>query len=164
MYDRFSRESMEIIAFSQEEAEEWRHSYVGTEHLLLAFLRTKENNVFRFLTTHGVTYEKVAALLESEKGRGKVRLSADDLEPTPRLKRVMKISFEEAHYQFLRISQKDMKEKLSKSLSVFYTLQRVHAVNCDPRYMYLIKSVSYSKIISMKYTIFQRYLPVKFNH
>lgn len=96
MYDRFSRESMEVIAFSQEEAEEWRHSYVGTEHLLLAFLKTKESNVFRFLTTHGVTYEKVATVLESEKGRGKVRLSADDLEPTPRLKRVMKISFEEA--------------------------------------------------------------------
>ncbi len=96
MYDRFSRESMEIIALSQEEAGEWSHSYVGTEHLLLAFLRRKDSNVFRFLTTHGVTYEKVAALLESEKGRGKVRLSPDDLEPTPRLKRVMKISFEEA--------------------------------------------------------------------
>ncbi len=96
MYDRFSRESMEIIALSQEEAGEWSHSYVGTEHLLLAFLRGKDSNVFRFLTTHGVTYEKVAALIESEKGRGKVRLSPDDLEPTPRLKRVMKISFEEA--------------------------------------------------------------------
>ncbi|GAG12245.1 unnamed protein product, partial [marine sediment metagenome] len=30
MYDRFSRESMEIIAISQEEAESWHHSYVGT--------------------------------------------------------------------------------------------------------------------------------------
>ncbi len=96
MYDRFSRESMEIIAISQEEAEEWRHSYVGTEHLLLAFLKVKGNDVHRFLTTHGATYENVTSLLESEKGRGKVRLSADDLEPTPRLKRVMKISFEEA--------------------------------------------------------------------
>jgi len=96
MYDRFSRESMEIIALSQEEAEEWRHSYVGTEHLLLAFLKVRGGEVHRFLTTHGVTYEKVSALLESEKGRGEVRLAADDLEPTPRLKRVMKISFEEA--------------------------------------------------------------------
>jgi ATP-dependent Clp protease ATP-binding subunit ClpC len=96
MYDRFSRESMEIIALSQEEAEEWRHSYVGTEHLLLAFLKVRGGDVHRFLTTHGVTYEKISALLESEKGRGEVRLAADDLEPTPRLKRVMKISFEEA--------------------------------------------------------------------
>ncbi|MEW5826614.1 MAG: ATP-dependent Clp protease ATP-binding subunit [Candidatus Bipolaricaulota bacterium] len=96
MYDRFSRESMEIIAVSQEEAEEWRHSYVGTEHLLLAFLKLTGSDVYRFLSTHGVTYEKVAGLLEEEKGRGEVKLSADDLEPTPRLKRVMKISFEEA--------------------------------------------------------------------
>ena len=96
MYDRFSRESMEIIAISQEEAEEWRHSYVGTEHLLLAFLKVKGGDVQRFLTSHGTTYDKVAALLESEKGHGEVRLSADDLEPTPRLKHVMKISFEEA--------------------------------------------------------------------
>ncbi len=96
MYDRFSRESMEIIAISQEEAEEWRHSYVGTEHLLLAFLKVKGGDVQRFLTSHGPTYAKVTALLESEKGRGEVRLSADDLEPTPRLKHVMKISFEEA--------------------------------------------------------------------
>jgi len=96
MYDRFSRESMEIIAISQEEAEEWRHSYVGTEHLLLAFLKVKGGDVYRFLTSQGTTYAKVTALLESEKGRGEVRLSADDLEPTPRLKHVMKISFEEA--------------------------------------------------------------------
>lgn len=96
MYDRFSRESMEIIAISQEEAEEWRHSYVGTEHLLLAFLKVKGSDVQRFLTTHEVTYAKVASLLEAEKGRGEVKLSADDLEPTPRLKRVMKIGFEEA--------------------------------------------------------------------
>ncbi len=96
MYDRFSRDSMEIIAVSQEEAEGWRHSYVGTEHLLLAFLKMTGSDVYRFLSSHSVTYEKVAGLLEQEKGRGEVRLSADDLEPTPRLKRVMKISFEEA--------------------------------------------------------------------
>jgi len=91
MYDRFSRESMEIIAIAQEEAEEWHHSYVGTEHLLLAFLK-----IPRFLTSNNITYERVVEFLDEEKGRGEVRLSADDLEPTPRLKRVMKISFEEA--------------------------------------------------------------------
>lgn len=96
MYDRFSRESMEIIAVSQEEAELWRHSYVGTEHLLLAFLKISDSNVTQFLTSQGVTYKKVTSLIKQEKGRGDVRLSADDLEPTPRLKRVMKLSFEEA--------------------------------------------------------------------
>lgn len=96
MYDRFSRESMEMIAISQEEAESWHHSYVGTEHLLLAFLKLPDSEVHQFLTAQNVTYEKVASMIEEEKGRGDVRLSAEDLEPTPRLKRVMKLSFEEA--------------------------------------------------------------------
>jgi len=96
MYDRFSRESMEIIAVSQEEAEAWHHSYVGTEHLLLAFLKIADSEVHQFLTSQGVSYDKVSSLIETEKGRGDVRLSADDLEPTPRLKKVMKLSFEEA--------------------------------------------------------------------
>jgi len=96
MYDRFSRESMEIIAISQNEAEGWRHSHVGTEHLLLAFLRAKGSDVYRFLGSNGVDYDRVAAILAEEKGRGKVEISAEDLEPTPRLKRVMKISFDEA--------------------------------------------------------------------
>jgi len=96
MYDRFSRESMEMIAISQEEAEAWNHSLVGTEHLLLAFLKVTDSEVHQFLTSQGVTYEKVASMVEEEKGRGEVRLSAEDLEPTPRLKRVMKLSFEEA--------------------------------------------------------------------
>ena len=96
MYDRFSRESMETIAISQEEAEAWNHSYVGTEHLLLAFLKVADSEVQQFLASQGVTYEKIASMLEEEKGRGDVHLSAEDLEPTPRLKRVMKLSFEEA--------------------------------------------------------------------
>lgn len=96
MYDRFSRESMEMIAISQEEAEAWNHSLVGTEHLLLAFLKVTDSEVHQFLTSQGVTYDKVASMVEEEKGRGEVRLSAEDLEPTPRLKRVMKLSFEEA--------------------------------------------------------------------
>jgi ATP-dependent Clp protease ATP-binding subunit ClpC len=96
MYDRFSRESMEMIAVSQEEAEAWNHSLVGTEHLLLAFLKVTDSDVHEFLTSQGVTYEKVASMVEEEKGRGEVQLSAEDLEPTPRLKRVMKLSFEEA--------------------------------------------------------------------
>ena len=43
MYDRFSRESMEIIAISQEEAEGWHHSFVGTEHLLLGLRGTSDD-------------------------------------------------------------------------------------------------------------------------
>ena len=59
MYDRFSRESMEIIAVSQEEAEEWRHSYVGTEHLLLGLIRENEGVAAQVLMNLGLKLEEV---------------------------------------------------------------------------------------------------------
>lgn len=96
MYDRFAQDSMEIITLAQAEAEGWRHSYVGTEHLLLAFLKRTQGDVYRFLRSQGISYRQVAAIVEQEKGRGTVKLSAKDLDPTAPLKKAMKISYEEA--------------------------------------------------------------------
>ncbi len=96
MYDRFAQDSMEIITLAQAEAEGWRHSYVGTEHLLLAFLKRTQGDVYRFLRSQGINYRQVAAIVEQEKGRGTVKLSAKDLDPTAPLKKAMKISYEEA--------------------------------------------------------------------
>jgi len=96
MYDKFSRESMELLAASQDEAREWRHQYVGSEHVLLALLKMDGTRAQRFLSEHGLTYDRVARTLESQKGQGKLRLSSEDLEPTQRLRRVMNLSYEEA--------------------------------------------------------------------
>ncbi len=96
MYEKFSKEAMKLLATSQDEAGEWRHRYVGTEHLLLAFLKQDGTRVQRFLTEHGLSYERVARILERQKGKGKLRLPSEDLEPTQRLRRVMKLSYEEA--------------------------------------------------------------------
>ncbi len=96
MYEKFSKEAMKLLATSQDEAAEWRHRYVGTEHLLLALLKTDGTRVQRFLSEHGLTYDRVARILERQKGKGKLRLPSEDLEPTQRLRRVMKLSYEEA--------------------------------------------------------------------
>ncbi|MGC9529681.1 MAG: ATP-dependent Clp protease ATP-binding subunit [Candidatus Bipolaricaulaceae bacterium] len=96
MYEKFSKQAMRLLAASQEEAGEWRHRYVGTEHLLLAALRMEGARVHKFLVDHGLTYERVARVVERQKGKGKLHLPPDDLEPTQRLRRVMKLSYEEA--------------------------------------------------------------------
>jgi len=96
MYEKFSKDSMKLLAASQEEAGEWRHRYVGTEHLLLAALRLEGSRVYKFLLENGLTYERVARIVERQKGKGKLHLPPDELEPTQRLRRVMKLSYEEA--------------------------------------------------------------------
>ncbi|MFO8033964.1 MAG: ATP-dependent Clp protease ATP-binding subunit [Candidatus Bipolaricaulota bacterium] len=96
MYEKFSKEAMKLLAASQDEAGEWRHRYVGSEHLLLALLNMDGSRAERFLSEHGLTYDRVTRVLERQKGKGKLRLPSEDLEPTQRLRRVMKLSYEEA--------------------------------------------------------------------
>ncbi len=98
MYEKFSKDAMKLLAASQEEAEQWRHRYVGTEHLLLAATRMEGSRVARFLEGKGVTYDRVARFVERQKGRGKLAVSQEELEPTTRLKRVMKLAYEEARH------------------------------------------------------------------
>jgi ATP-dependent Clp protease ATP-binding subunit ClpC len=96
MYEKFSKESLKLLTQAQEEAAEWRHRYVGTEHLLLAALRSEGNRIGRFLISKGLTYDRVARYVERQKGRGRIYVTPDELEPTQRLKRVMKLAYEEA--------------------------------------------------------------------
>lgn len=89
MYDRFAAEAKEIMGVSYAEAEEWKHDYVGTEHLLLALLKVKGTSVCRFLEEQGVTYSKVYAEAERAVGKGERRFPTDDLKPTSQLKRII---------------------------------------------------------------------------
>jgi len=96
MYEKFSKDSLKLLASSQEEAGQWRHRYVGTEHLLLAAVRQEGTRVARFLDGKGLNYERIARFVERQKGRGKLHVSPNELEPTQRLRRVMKLAYEEA--------------------------------------------------------------------
>jgi len=89
MYDRFAAEAKEIMGVSYAEAEEWKHDYVGSEHLLLALLKVRGTAVYRFLEEQGVTYAKVYAETERIVGKGERRFPTDDLKPTPQLKRII---------------------------------------------------------------------------
>ena len=39
MFGRFSERSQKVLVYAQEEAREFKHGYVGTEHILLGVLR-----------------------------------------------------------------------------------------------------------------------------
>ncbi len=96
MYDLFSREAQQVMGYATQEAENWKHDYVGTEHLLPAFARLKASSVQRFLELNGVTHTRVAREIERVIGQGGSRFSTGQLRPTPQLKRIIQIAYDEA--------------------------------------------------------------------
>ncbi len=109
MYNLFSREAQQLIGIAYKEAEAWGHDYVGTEHLLLAFTKMRTSEVCKFLEANNVTYQRVAREIEREVGRGQSRFVPAELQPTPQLKRIITLSYEETRrYGHTLIAAEDL--------------------------------------------------------
>ena len=48
-----------VIRNAYEQATDWDHKYIGTEHLLVGVLKTEVGEGFQILTGLGITIEKV---------------------------------------------------------------------------------------------------------
>jgi ATP-dependent Clp protease ATP-binding subunit ClpC len=69
---RFSNQMKEIISFSRDEAERLGNDYIGTEHLLLALIRDRDNTAVRILKSFKVDLkemqDEIELAIKSNKG------------------------------------------------------------------------------------------------
>jgi ATP-dependent Clp protease ATP-binding subunit ClpA len=94
-FERFNEQAKMSLTLAQEEAERSRHSYIGTEHLLLGLLRVQQGTAYRVLTDLGVDIVTVREVIKSVLGRNE-RILIQSIIPTSRVKKVIELSFEEA--------------------------------------------------------------------
>lgn len=101
MFERFTEESKQVIACTQDEAFNLKHNYIGTEHLLLALLREK-GIAAHVLQSVNLTYKETHDLVDVTVYRGERLGEVDETEAkaplsfSPRLKRVLTLSLFEA--------------------------------------------------------------------
>lgn len=70
-----------LLSMAGEEAKALRHTYIGTEHILLAILRDSDGLAWHALTTAGMTYDSALKGVQQEISP---RFSAEDDETPPR--------------------------------------------------------------------------------
>lgn len=58
--DKYSEDIDNVIRNAYEQATEWRHTYIGTEHILVGILKAQAGVGFQILIELGVTIEKVS--------------------------------------------------------------------------------------------------------
>src|SRR4030067_767682 len=61
MFERFTERARRVIILAQEEAKRLNHSAVGTEHILLGWIREGEGVAARVLEAMGADLERVRA-------------------------------------------------------------------------------------------------------
>ncbi|MGH2353920.1 MAG: ATP-dependent Clp protease ATP-binding subunit, partial [Chloroflexota bacterium] len=94
-FDKFTERAKKVLVLAQEEAQRFNHNYIGTEHLLLGLVREGEGIAAKVLGNLGVELNKVRSAVEFIIGRGD-RMVIGDISLTPRAKKVIELSVEEA--------------------------------------------------------------------
>jgi hypothetical protein len=92
-FERFSDHAKEMLTAAQREADQSGHSYIGTEHLLLACFADADFFAAKVLDQLGVKQDEVRSAIEFVLG-GKKPLLRRQVIPTSRVKKVIEIAFE----------------------------------------------------------------------
>lgn len=94
MFGRFTERAQKVLALSQEEAIRLGHNNIGTEHILLGLIREGEGIAAKALKELGLEVKKIQT--EVEKLIGKGNQSMQSIHYTPRAKKVVELSQDEA--------------------------------------------------------------------
>lgn len=95
MFERFTDKARRVIVLAQQEARTLRHSYIGTEHILLGLLHEDGGLAARVLTEMGVSLDAMRQRAEDIAGRGQKPLSGH-IPFTPPAKKVLELALREA--------------------------------------------------------------------
>ncbi|KAL9231573.1 hypothetical protein vseg_006785 [Gypsophila vaccaria] len=95
MFERFTEKAIKVIMLSQEEARRLGHNFVGTEQILLGLIGEGTGIASKVLKSLGVSLKDARVEVEKIIGRGS-GFVAVEIPFTPRAKRVLELSLEEA--------------------------------------------------------------------
>ncbi|MDD4202521.1 MAG: ATP-dependent Clp protease ATP-binding subunit [Candidatus Omnitrophica bacterium] len=97
MFNRFTERARKVILLAKEEAKQFRHDYIGTEHILLGLIREGEGVAAAVLASMGLTSETIRHEIERFVQKGPDKPITGDIPFTPRAKKVIELAMDEAH-------------------------------------------------------------------
>lgn len=95
MFERFTEKAIKVVMLAQEESRRLGHNFVGTEQILLGLIGEATGIAAKVLKSMGVTLKDARTQVEKIIGRGS-GFVAVEIPFTPRAKRVLELSLEEA--------------------------------------------------------------------
>ncbi len=96
MNDKFTERVRKVIYLARDEANRLQHDYIGTEHLLLGIVREGEGIAARVLQKLDLDLDQIQKAIENLVKPTGGTLTLGEIPLTPRAKRVLELSVEEA--------------------------------------------------------------------
>ncbi len=94
-YGRFTERAQAVIMGAQRESQNFKHGYIGTEHILLGIM-LEGGYAKKTIASFNIEFKEVRDLVEEYLGYGDYTMPKDELLLTPRTKKLFDESFVEA--------------------------------------------------------------------
>src|SRR5580700_2548666 len=95
MFERFTDRARRAVVEAQEEARTLSHNYLGTEHILLGFIREGEGTGAKALESLGISLDTVRQQVQEIIGQGQ-HAPSGHIPFTPQAKKVLELSLSES--------------------------------------------------------------------
>jgi len=95
-YDRFTDRARKVMGYARQEAQRFNHEYIGTEHILLGLVKEGSGVAANVLHNLDVDLKKIRLEVEKMVQTGPELVTKGQLPFTPRAKKVLEFSLEEA--------------------------------------------------------------------
>ena len=96
MYERFTDRARKVMQLANQEAQRFNHEYIGTEHVLLGLVKEGSGVAANVLKNLDVDLRKIRLEVEKLVQSGPEMVTMGKLPQTPRAKKVLEYSMEEA--------------------------------------------------------------------
>lgn len=96
MYERFTDRARKVMQLANQEAQRFNHEYIGTEHILLGLVKEGSGVAANVLKNLDVDLRKIRLEVEKLVQSGPEMVTIGKLPQTPRAKKVIEYSMEEA--------------------------------------------------------------------
>ncbi len=96
MFDRFTDRARKVMNYARQEAQKLNHDYIGTEHILLGLIQEGSGVAVTALKNLDIDVKKVRMEVEKLAKSGGSMVTMGQLPFTPRAKKVLELSSEEA--------------------------------------------------------------------
>jgi ATP-dependent Clp protease ATP-binding subunit ClpC len=97
MFERFTDRARRVVVLAQEEARMLNHSFIGTEHILLALIDEGDGTGVKALESLGISLDAIRQQVEEIIGRGQ-QAPSGHIPFTPRAKKVLELSLRESQH------------------------------------------------------------------
>ena len=95
-FDRFTDRARKVMSLARREAQRFNHDFIGTEHILLGLIQEGTGVAYEVLKNLGVDTDKIRREIEKNVQSGPSMVTMGQLPLTPRAKKVIELSMEEA--------------------------------------------------------------------